>query len=177
MGKRIKSDVVKQTVKLIDEGIKSGGGLESLLREIAQDIRTSEKLKEEIKANVAMYVIFMFFAAVLAAPLLFGLSIKLIEISGLIQEPIATIPAGEIPKMPIEVPVFITFGGQMVTPDQILIFYVAEIIIITSFASLALGLIQEGNEKRGLKYLPLLIIVGLVIFFLSRTFMGLILFI
>lgn len=174
MGKRVKSDIVKQTIKLIDEGIISGGGMENLLREIAQDIRTAERLKDEIKANVAMYVIFMFFAAVLAAPLLFGLSSKLIEMSGMIREPIKEVPAGGIPGSPIKVPISIV---QMITPDQILIFFVAEIIIITTFSGLALGLIQEGSEKRGLRYIPILILIGLVIFFMSKTIMGLILFI
>lgn len=173
MGKRIDSSVVKQTIKLIDEGIKSGGELESLLYEIAQDIRAAERLKEEIKANTAMYIIFMFFAAMLAAPLLFGMSIKLIEISGLIQEPIETVPMAQLPGMPVS----LMFEKQRIGPDQIFLFYLIEIVIITSFAGLALGLIQEGSEKRGLKYLPALIVIGLATFLLSKNLMGLILFI
>lgn len=143
------------------------------MHEIAQDIRSMERLKEEIKANTAMYVMFMFFAAVIAAPLLFGMSIKLIEISGLIQKPIENV---EMTKLP-GVPVSFSMQAQEFDPNVVLFFFISEIIIITTFASLALGLIQEGSEKRGLKFVPALIAIGLLTFFISRILMGLILFI
>jgi flagellar protein FlaJ len=63
MANRIRSEKIKQTMRLITEGIKSGGELESLLSEIADDIRSIDMLKEEVRANLTMYTIFIFFAA------------------------------------------------------------------------------------------------------------------
>jgi flagellar biosynthesis protein FliQ len=42
-------------------------------------------------------------------------------------------------------------------------------LAVTSFfGGLLIGLIQEGSEKAGLRYIPILIAVSLSIFFLTR---------
>jgi hypothetical protein len=73
----------------------------------------------------------------------------------------------------------VTFSNQSekIDPNVVFLFFISEIVVITSFASLALGLIQEGNEKRGLKFLIPLISIGIAVFFICRVIMGFILFV
>jgi hypothetical protein len=162
MAERINSVFIKQTMKLIVEGIKSGGKLESLLREIANDIRSMERVSEEIKTNLTMYVMFIFFAAGVASPFIFGTSFKFVEVSIDLQ------------AMALEVSEGATFvmgmnqGKIILSAEQLGIFYICQITIIIFFASLLLGLIQKGDEREGLKYLPFMLSLAILIFFLAR---------
>ncbi|MFQ6055173.1 MAG: type II secretion system F family protein, partial [Methanosarcinales archaeon] len=70
MSKKIKSKILDRTVKLIIEGIESGGDLAKLLDETSSNIRTTQSLRKEIRSSVMMYSIFILFAAVLGAPML-----------------------------------------------------------------------------------------------------------
>ncbi|MBI2076071.1 MAG: type II secretion system F family protein [Candidatus Aenigmarchaeota archaeon] len=78
--RRIKSEVLDRTVRLIVEGIESGGELSDLLEQTAEDIQNTKLVKGEVQANVLMYGIFIFFAAGFGAPLLFGISTFLVEV-------------------------------------------------------------------------------------------------
>ena len=71
MTKTIKSSILDRTIKLLLEGIASGGELAHLLEEVANNVRTTQTLKKEIKSSVMTYSIFILFAAVVAAPFLF----------------------------------------------------------------------------------------------------------
>ncbi|MEM5772674.1 MAG: type II secretion system F family protein [Candidatus Aenigmatarchaeota archaeon] len=163
MAKRIRSEIITQTIKLIIEGIKSGGELESLLSEIANDIRAMDMLKEEVKANLTMYTIFIFFAACIAAPLIYGISSKFVEISVKIQRPI-------ISESVAGAPIYLGIRSGMisVTEPEIFFFYISLITIITIFASFIYGIMTSGRMRRGLRYTPLFFIVGLAIFILTK---------
>jgi hypothetical protein len=63
---------------------------------------------------------------------------------------------------------FMTF--QVVTIDQqFLMYYITISLCITSFfGGLLMGLIQEGKEKAGLRYIPILLMISLTVFFVTR---------
>lgn len=161
MGERTNSNLIKQTIKLIVEGIKSGGKLERLLREIARDIRSMERISEEIKSSLTMYVMFIFFASAIASPFIFGSSSKFIEVSIGLQSMAASSGIGTSFMG-------LNQGEILITNEQLGIFYICQITIISLFASLLLGLIQKGNEKEGLKYLPFILSLAILTFFISR---------
>jgi len=79
MTQHIRSKTLESTVRMIIEGIDSGGELSSLLQQTADEIQNSKIVQGEVKANVLMYAIFIFFAAGIGAPLLFGISTYIVS--------------------------------------------------------------------------------------------------
>ncbi|MFQ6055172.1 MAG: hypothetical protein ACE5J3_04240 [Methanosarcinales archaeon] len=59
-------------------------------------------------------------------------------------------------------------AGVQITTEELFYFAIVSITITTLFGSLLMGLIQHGQEKRGLKYLPFLVGGGLAIFFIVK---------
>jgi flagellar protein FlaJ len=157
--KYIKSEILQRAINLINEGSKYGGQLVSLLEENAIDIRRKQAIKKEIKANIIMYGIFIVFSGILGAPVLYALSLYLI--TTLTSLGASSVASTEV--MSKGVPLF--KGGVTVSPDFLLGFSVAAIMITTFFSGLIIGLIETGKEKGGIKYVPVFMIVALIVFF------------
>jgi len=162
--KYINSETLQRAINLINEGSKYGGQLVSLLEENAIDIRRRQAIKKEIKANIIMYGIFIVFAGVLAAPVLYALSLYLI--TTLTSLGATNIGSAEVISK--GVPLF--KGGVKISPDFLFWFSMASIMITTFFSGLIIGLIETGKEKGGIKYVPIFMIVALLIF-LGANFM------
>ncbi len=160
--KSIKSEVLETTIRLIIRGIRSGGQLVSLFEETATDMRRKESIRKEVKANILMYGIFIGFAGAVGAPVLYALSTFLVTTIG--QMGIGTqMPEGLATGLPM-----IGLGGISISPDFLLLFSIAAILITTIFGGLIIGIIDSGKEKAGIKYIPLLTVLALVIFFAAR---------
>lgn len=162
MAKRIKSPLVERTIQLIVFGITSGGELASLLEESAASLRQQYITKKQIYTSVLMYTIFIIVAVAFVAPLLFGLSSVLVET---IQNTLAGIEAP-----PLEVTSQTPLAISPVTLNiNIIKFFSILLLVVTAFlSSFVLGLITKGEEKEGLKYIPLLIASSLIVFFVVR---------
>ncbi|MCK4634721.1 MAG: type II secretion system F family protein [Candidatus Aenigmarchaeota archaeon] len=159
---RVNSNLLDRTLNLMEEGVKSGGEMAHLLDETALDIRKIQIMRREIRSNVIMYSMFIMFASVLGAPLLFAVSVYFIEmIGGFWQETATDVPSQMSSGL-------MQMTGPQVDPTEMMMFSVACIILTTVFGALIIGLIQTGKEKRGLKYIPLLTGSGVAVFFLVR---------
>ncbi len=163
MALRIGSEKIKKTIDLITSGIKSGGNISILLEETAVNMRERSFIEKRAASNVLMYVIFIFFAVAIGAPLLFGLSSALVQI---LTNLLATIPTGEMPtNMPFTL-TKVTISVSFVTYLS-LMFLVATSIL----ASMIIGLVNKGEEKAGLKYALPLIAISTAVFFTIKTLM------
>ncbi len=158
---RIRSRILDKTVKLLVEGIESGGELAHLLEETASNIRTTQSLQKEIRSSVMMYSLFIFFAAVIGAPLLFSISLYFIETTEKMWAPVY----GALPEQSATM---IKFSAPQISSQEIFFFAIASLLITTVLGSLIIGLIQYGEEKRGLKYIPFLTTSSLAVFLLSK---------
>lgn len=76
---RVKSDVLRRTIRLIIQGMKTGGELPTILKGIAEDIRQIKLLQKEMAANTTTYTMFIIFGIVVGAPLLFSVSIQFVD--------------------------------------------------------------------------------------------------
>jgi archaeal flagellar protein FlaJ len=161
---KIKSQILNRTIMLLLEGLRSGGAVAQLLEESAADIRNTEMLQREVRSSVMTYMIFIFLAAVLGAPFLFGVS------TFLVLTTIQLWGGGgfEIPEEAQQ--------GQMVTisaPDVDMgafnTFVVLAIMITTVFASMLISMIQTGKIGQAFRYLPGFVIISLVIFFSTKA--------
>jgi flagellar protein FlaJ len=164
---RVKSDILDKAVKLLIEGIESGGELAHLLEETANNIRTTQAMKSEIKASVTTYSIFILFSSVFGAPMLYSLSLFFVEVMTKLWSP--EVLGG------IEVTGNVELAGgflskasaPQITPDQLFWFAVSSIAVTTFFGSLIIGLIQTGREKNGLKFIPMFMLGAMTVFFVA----------
>ena len=161
--KKINSKVLEKTVTLLIEGMEKGGSLNSLLERVSEDIRQSKMLRNEIKSFVMMYGIFIFFAASFGAPILYSVSTFMVDTMGSLSSQVSIDATASISTVS-----FFNFEPSPIT-SEFLIQYSAVAILVTSiFGGLLIGLIQDGNEKAGLKFIPILLGVSFAIFFGSQ---------
>ncbi|MBI5804048.1 type II secretion system F family protein [Candidatus Pacearchaeota archaeon] len=160
MSDRINSEKIKKTITLIISGLTSGGNLSVLLEETAMNMRERIFVEKRASSSVLMYVIFIFFAVALGAPVLFGLSSVLV---GILSSLLSSLPTEQV-----NVNLPFTLTSINISVSFIVYFSVIFIIVIDILASLVLGLVSNGEEKSGAKYILPLIAISLTAFFLSR---------
>lgn len=162
--KRIESRTLLRTMRLIAEGLRSGGELATLLDETASDVRQSQSIRKEIKANVAMYGIFIFFATAFGAPMLYAISSYLVEMIMRISSTVA-MPEVSVGFSPIRL------SSPGITADFLFNFSLVAIVITTAFGGLIVGLIEAGKEKAGIRYVFMLMAMGIIVFFAIKAFL------
>lgn len=161
MTDRIKSRKLKKTIMLITSGLKSGGELASLLDQAADNLRGQELVEQKVRSNVLMYVIFIFFAIGFGSPLLFGLS------SFLVQTLTKNLAAVTMPRTALTaMPLTVTEVG--IPSEFIIIFILVSLITTSILGSLVIGLISKGEQKAGIKFIPILLVMTIGLFFLVR---------
>ena len=167
MTKNIKSKILNRTIKLLLEGIQSGGELAHLLEETAANIRVTQTLRKEIKSSVMTYSIFILFAAVIAAPFLFSISIFFVDTMTTLwgSASFGTEVTGVGMGMGS---LFKKASGPQISVDDLFWFSISALSITAFFGSLSIGLIQTGREKNGLKLIPALLIGSLSVLFISK---------
>jgi len=162
MTKNVRSKKLKKTIMLIVTGIKSGGELASLLDQTAKNLRQEKFVEEKIRSNVMMYVVFISSAIGFGAPLLFGLSSFLVEVLT------TNIAAIEIPQTTVASAMPIKFSTVGITIGFVKMYSIVSLVTSSVLGSFILGLIGKGEEKRGIKYIPILILMSLSMFFFVR---------
>lgn len=161
MAERINSEKIRKTLLVIISGIKAGGNLAALLEETAIHTRERGFVEKRAASNVLMYVIFIFFALAVGAPVLFGLSAALVQI---ITNLLATLPP--IESANIQMP--FTLTQISISTTFVTYFSLVFLIMTNVLGSLVLGSVSKGEEKAGIKYIAPLIILSVSIFFIVR---------
>jgi len=160
LGNRIKSRIVNRTFNLIVEGMKKGGEIASLLEQTADDIRYLRLLKKEVAAQVSMYAIFIFIAIGFAAPLLFAFSSYLVETMSTIGSKLNVGEAANYISIGT-----IRFGFIRISSDFLRNYSLLTLTIASVFGGLIIGLLQEGKENAGIKFIPILLSLNMAIYF------------
>jgi len=170
---KIKSQSLKRSIWLLVQGIKSGGEIANLLLQLSSDLREENAMKEEIAANIGMYILLIFAAAIVGAPLLFGISSLIVGI--LVEQ------TGNITISPEQMQSYASMSsiGRFmglptvnITESFIVGFSLITLAVTSVFSALAIGAMAAGSEKEGIKYIPLVLIGAIGIFFLIRVFLG-----
>ncbi len=165
MANRIKSNKILKTITVINSGIRSGGNLAIILEETAVNMRQREFIEKRAASNVLMYLIFIFFAVAVGAPALFALSSILVQILSTI---LGNIP--EIETTAANLPIRLT--SINISVNFINYFSVIFLTAIDIMASLLLGLVNKGEEKAGIKYLPVLVLLSISTFLITRALLA-----
>lgn len=158
------SVMLKRSINLLVEGIEAGGEIGGLLNKIAMDIQESKILKKELAANVTTYVIFISFATIVAAPLLFALSSHLLSIINNIMSKI------DIPSGVTSFSINLSGGGMSINDFRI--FAITCLIITSYFSSIIIATIKKGEIKAGLRYIPIFMISTVLLFLIFSIVIG-----
>ncbi len=160
MTKYARSEALDRTVKLIIEGISSGGKFANLLEENAADLRRMQAIKKEMRTNIAMYIFFIFFAGTIGAPALYSMSAFLINT-------LTSIGSPDMSAMSMSKIKFAGFSKATVSPEFIFQFSIVAMLITAVFGGLIIGLISSGRERAGIKYIPILVVSALAVYFIT----------
>jgi len=152
------SALMKRSFTLIVEGMKGGGQIASIIDRVVENLKETRSLKEEMNAQVLSYVIFITFVVIIISPGLFALAKQLLVILGGFAEELGGSLGGGGSAVPI------SFSGVSVTPEDFTIFSRSAMGVICMFSSMILSIIQRGNVKGGIKYVPLFIVVALILY-------------
>ncbi len=174
IGENINSNVLKKTIWLISQGIRSGGQIGDLLFQLSDDLKDQIALEEEIKSNVSIYILLILFAAILGAPVLFGISSFIVQV---LTAQLALVPTGVNLGTSGGLGPISGFAsadrGAGISSDFVVFFSLIALFFTTVFSSLTIGVINSGKELNGIKYVLPITIAGLVIFFAIREVLNL----
>lgn len=160
---RINSEVLERVLKLFSSSLRSGAKLADLLQEAARDITDTQTLKRELQTGVKTYSMFIMFTVIVGMPLLLAISIHFVRMMESIRPERLGEAAGAIGFGGGEQLITIAFLTQMS--------YV--VIFVTSFlASAMMGVIREGKESYGARYVPVVMSLSYLLFFIGRWFIS-----
>lgn len=163
--KKYNSKILKRSINLIIEGMRAGGELAELLSKVAIDIQDTKLMKKEIAASVMTYVIFIAFASVAAAPVLFALSTQLLDV---VQSIMGTIDLGNVSTGAFKISV----SGDSIDITDFKIFSVLALSVSSIFSASIVSVIRTGSVKDGFKFIPIFLIISLTIYFIANLAVG-----
>ncbi|MEM4256972.1 MAG: type II secretion system F family protein [Candidatus Diapherotrites archaeon] len=167
----INSQVLEKVVWLISQGVKSGAQMADLLFQMSEDLKNEQTIKDEIAANISIYIIIIIFAAAVGAPTLFGLSTFIAQV--MTKQVSETkelslyegVTAGNLGTIGS----FVAGKRELIDPKFITDFALLMLLVSNFFAALTIGVIKSGKELNGIRYLLPLIISSLIVFFIVRN--------
>jgi len=169
MSDRIKSYKLSRSVKLMVQGMRSGGELPTVLQEIANDIRTEQNLFRRMRSETTSQTMFILFALLIGAPLLFAASLQFVTIFSTIfsETGISTGPSALTQDTGI-----ISIQELPISPDFFWKYAVITLGISGLFGALLIGLIRTGKLSAGVPLIIILIPLTIIIFIVLEKLLG-----
>ena len=166
---RYRSYQLQHAARMIIEALRFGGAMADLLAQISKDMRNQQLIQKEIAGQLMLYTIFVAFAGLIAAPTLYGLTNQMIVVTDTVWSGILQSNPNGLPTTGLS---FFRPQPPKITPAQYTDFSYVSIIIITAFASLIMSAISTGSAVKGLRYMPLFVIGGLLIYLVVGHVVG-----
>lgn len=154
------SAMLTRSFELIVEGMKGGGRIVEIIDRVIETIEETKELKEEMRATNLTYVIFVTVVVVIVAPALFTLSYQFLIVLQNFSSRIGTTTVQSAVELPI------SLGKITVDTSTFRNFSLAALAAVSFFASLIVSIIQKGDIKAGVKYVPLFMAGSLVTYYI-----------
>ena len=152
----VDSVLVKRTVSLVTESVRSGAGLADVLEDIAEDIRAMQRINRERKSSTLMQSMMLVAAAAFVAPLIFGFVSTIIVL-------LFKASAGAVTEEAL------VKSTSAVSAIGFLIEAYLFIEIVAT--SIMVSLMREGRPGKSIIYLPVLLFIAFGVYALSK-FLG-----
>lgn len=149
---RVDSKLVKRTITIIVDSIKTGASLAEVLEDISEDVRDLHKLKEERKSNTQMQFLFMIAAGGIIAPIIFG------EVTA-IMDMFTKVLGSEISKSQL--------AQAQKNSEMILLITQGYLIIEVMGSGGIMALIRDGKINKSIIYIPILLLTAFIMYYLS----------
>lgn len=172
---RYDSPILRRSIDLIISEVDSGGEIAVVIERVADNLRKTKRLKDEMRSSVISYMMFISIIVMVLSPLLFALANTILAVILSFADQIATGPstgsdlggAGNL---------FESLAGLAENREEILssfngFAYVA-LATISMFAGMIVSIIEKGDIRGGIKYIPIFIIVTLVLYTISSGVIG-----
>ncbi len=159
------SPILHRAIDLIIGEVESGGKVVDVIDRVIFDLKKTKALKDEMAANTLTYVIFISALVMFVMPVLFALSFLLFTVISGFLDNIATSIGGSAVAL-------IKISKPSIDPGDYKVFVVLAITIIATSSALIVSIIEKGDIRAGIKYIPVFVLVGIFIFFLFLELLG-----
>ncbi|MFA5745339.1 MAG: type II secretion system F family protein [archaeon] len=151
MALRIESKIVRRTITLIQECLKTGAQLSEVLEDIASDTKQMFRIKKERETKTMLQTIFIFAAGAVIAPFIFGLTNVITQFLTTVATTsgIASAEALEISKA-----------------TQVIMVLLLDLYVLLEVAAAAviISLMREGKFTNAIIFFPIMIIIAYLIY-------------
>jgi pilus assembly protein TadC len=161
---KYESPILRRNMQLLISEVESGGKIVQTIDKIIIDMKKTEALKKEMASSTVTYMIFIGMLVILIAPVLFALSLQLFSI---ITSFIGSLAGNIGPNN-----AGLTIGAPQVSSEDFRMFSIIAIGIISTFSSMIIAIIEKGDLRAGLKYIPMFLISSLTIYFIASGLLG-----
>ena len=152
------SHMLKRAFSLIVEGMRGGGEIAEIIDRVVENLKKTRELKEEMSATALGYVIFITIIVLVISPGLFALSKQLLVVLGSFASKLGTSLSTAGTALPI------SFKEISISPEHFTVFSIASLSVISFFSAMVISIIQNGEIKSGVKYIPLFILISYVLY-------------
>ncbi|MEM3227867.1 MAG: type II secretion system F family protein [Candidatus Micrarchaeaceae archaeon] len=166
---KYRSFQLQHAVRMMLEAVRFGGAMADLLEQLSKDLRSQQLMQKEVAGQLFMYSIFIAFAGLIAAPVLYGLTSQMIVVTDTVWKGILAQNPGGLPTTGVS---FLKPSPPKIAPSTYHEFSILAIVTITGFASLIMAAISSGSAIKGLRYLPLFIVAGFGIYIVVQHVIG-----
>lgn len=165
MANRTNSKFFRDAMRIVSEGLRAGGELHLILENLATNMLQNEALRNNMKSQVRSYALFIFLASTIAAPLLYGVSSFLITI----LDSIGANTGASSASIPTGVLGFASsFSVPNIPANTIFLISIINVLIITTASAILTGILNYGEPRDGIRYIPIYVMIGLGIFLSVR---------
>ncbi len=173
-GHRYDSPIVRRSIDLIVSEVESGGQIADVIERVTENIRKTRQLKNEMRASVVSYMIFISMITVVIAPVLFALAQTILSVIISFAEQIASGP--DTSQLGGGATLFETLGRLAENKEEILgnfyVFGFFAVGTISLFAGVLVSILEKGDIRGGLKYIPVFVSISLIIYLIATAVIG-----
>lgn len=156
MALRIESKIVRRTITLIQECLKTGAQLADVLEEIANDTKQMFRIKKERVTKTMLQVIFIFAAGAVIAPFIFGLTNVITQFLTTISSTAGVATAGAL-EIAID------------TQESLAFLLDIYLLIEVAAAAVIVSLMRQGKFTNAVVFFPIMVIISFIIYMVSQA--------
>lgn len=165
MTRRVQSEKLSRSVRLIIQGINSGGDLPDVLDSISNDIRMEINLRSQMASETNAQALFTMFASLFGSPMLLAVSLQFITMFSDLME---RLDVGKLAEAIPDKATMFTITELAITPDFFETYAVLILFVTGFFAALLVGILRKGKAVSGVVNIPFFVIVSIAVFFTIR---------
>lgn len=153
------SPMLRRAMNLLVGELESGGKISHIVDSLVANLKNNQKLKAEMSASVITYMIFIGAIVIFISPALFALSYHLLNF---MSKFISKVASSGGSSSSIAIP----FDAGGIDVEEFRIFSFTAVVVVAILSSMIVSIIEKGNIKGGLKYIPIFVSGSIFCYFI-----------